>query len=43
MTMLVPEQLADPQALVGYWQMPSVRPAQDPAHVASVPQEALQQ
>jgi hypothetical protein len=42
-TKLVPEQLVDPQREVGYWQTPSERPAHEPAHVASVPQEALQQ
>jgi hypothetical protein len=42
-TKFVPEQLADPQRDVGYWQTPSVRPAHEPAQVASVPQEVVQQ
>jgi hypothetical protein len=40
---LVPEQLAVPQGALGYVQLPSLRPAQVPAQVASVPHDWLQQ
>src|SRR3569623_932020 len=42
-TMLVPEHVDAPQAAVGYWQEPSVRPAHEPAQVASDPHDCAQQ
>jgi hypothetical protein len=40
---MFPEQLAVPQAEVGYVQLPSAWPAQLPPHVASVPHDWVQQ
>jgi hypothetical protein len=40
---MFPEQLALPHGDVGYEQLPSAWPAQDPAQVASVPHDWVQQ
>lgn len=42
-TTWAPEHVLLPHALVGYWQRPSLRPAQVPWQVGSLPQDWVQQ